>query len=103
MRTTLKFSLIKQIPHCNNLFVSLPLSGLIQQMTNWRYFFLIFFQKIGFTFSCKLSPKTGFDVSNVKSCLLEKNVKKYFKMLSAGVCVRKERKTTNGMVTLSRF
>ena len=32
-----------------------PLSGLIQQMTNW-WFFFFFSQKTGFDISCKLSP-----------------------------------------------
>ena len=31
----------------------------------------------------QIVAKTGFDISNVKSCLLGKNVKKYFKMSSA--------------------
>ena len=31
----------------------------------------------------QIIAKTGFDISNVKSGLLEKNVKKYFKMSSA--------------------
>ena len=31
----------------------------------------------------QIIAETGFDISNVKSCLLGKNVKKYFKMLSA--------------------
>ena len=31
----------------------------------------------------QIVAKTGFDISIVKSCLLGKNVKKYFKMSSA--------------------
>ena len=40
----------------------------------------------------QIITKTGFDISNVKSCLLEKNVKKYFKMLSAEKKKRKKEK-----------
>ena len=49
----------------------------------------------------QIIAKTGFDISNVnssnvKSCLLEKNVKKYFKMLSAE---KKKKKKENNTKT----
>ena len=37
--------------------------------------------------------KTGFDISNVKSCLLGKIVKKYLKMSSAEKKKKKKKKT----------
>ena len=39
----------------------------------------------------QIVAKTGFDISNVKSCLLGENVKKYFKMSSAGKKQKKKR------------
>ena len=52
---------------------SLPLSGLIQQMTNWWYF-SYFSQKTGFDISCKLSPLSGHiqQMTNIFLCFARK-------------------------------
>ena len=42
----------------------------------------------------QIVAKTGFEISNVKSSLLGKNVKKYFKMSSAKKKQKNKKKTT---------
>ena len=73
-----------------------PLSGQIQQMTDWQYF--SYFFAIDFDISCKLSPEEtrlwhfmqivsrGDNLHEISKSVFWEKWEKYFKMSSAAVC-----------------
>ena len=82
MRTTLKFSNQTNTPLQQS--VSLTFTTLWANSADDKLaIFFSYFPENRICLFMQIVAKTGFGISIVKSCLLGKNVNKYFKMLSA--------------------